>query len=306
MGPHISVIIPVFNDSRGLKKTIDALLHQNYPKELFEIIVVDNGSTDSSCEQAKSMAARHPDRIRVLIESTLRGSYAARNKGIIASRGVLICFIDANVIMSPDFLGKIDDRFKAGSVDYLGCDVRIFSNHETLSSKYQKVRAFKVQWYIQNRKFAPTCCLVVKRSVIDQVGPFDSRLESGGDWEFGRRVHAAGYSQAFSENITVYHPARWRYRDLVKKNQRCARGEAQLHYYFPQEFEDIQGRLLKINKYLPLNPCKLGQRGSKKNIITGLHELLLLSCFHIPLNLIRIFSYISERRRLLNLRSLNQ
>jgi len=300
MDTFISVIIPVFNDPEGLEETLHALLAQDYPEERFEIIIADNGSTDSTFEKAQSFNRKYPGRIKIVQEDRITGSYAARNKAISHAKGTILCFIDANVIMSNDFIGAIDDHFNKNKVDYLGCNVRIISNYDTLTSKYQKVRAFKVKWYIENRKFAPTCCLAVKRSVIDRVGPFDSRLESGGDWEFGRRVHAAGYSQAFSEEITVFHPARWRFRDLVNKNKRCARGDAQLYYYFPDEFGEMRRKGFEFRKFLPEKPWEMTRKLDEREVESSFPSSLFLSCFHVPLNIIRLFSYRSELKRLRN------
>lgn len=298
MEPFISIIIPVFNDPNGLVDTIASLLRQNCRGDIFEIFIVDNGSTDITADTAHKISSKYPNIITVLEEHDIKSSYAARNKGVIFSRGKIICFIDANVTVENMFIYRICDFFDKTDIDYIGCNVETYSEHRTLTAKYQKLEAFNVQWYIENRKFAPTCCMAVKKSVIAQIGPFDSRLESGGDWEFGRRVHTAGFSQAFAEKVVVFHPARWRYRDLIQKNRRCARGDAQLFFHFPYEYKNIQDNIFKIRKYLPRKPWVIRSQFKEKSIEISLIESIIFSIFHIPLNVIRFFSYLNELKRL--------
>jgi glycosyltransferase involved in cell wall biosynthesis len=135
MYPRISVIIPVFNDSKGLEETLNALLQQNYPEQFFEIIVVDNCSTDNTFEKAKSLTGQHSGRIKILQERRVKGSYAARNKGLRAARGNLVCFVDANVTMGSNYLRNIENLFQNAPVDYLGCSVKIYSDHSTKKEK---------------------------------------------------------------------------------------------------------------------------------------------------------------------------
>ncbi len=298
MSPRISVIIPVYNDPEGLRETIASTLTQAYPEELYEIIVVDNGSTDATFDTAAELTRQHPGRIRLLQENAVRGSYAARNKGIEHANGGIMCFLDSDSTIRNDYLSHIDSLFHDGNIDYVGCEVKIHSEARSLSATYQKARGFQVQWYIENRHYAPTCCLSISKRVIDRVGPFDFRLESGGDWEFGKRVHAAGFTQAFSPAATVYHPARSRYHELVKKNMRCARGEAQLSFYFPLQFKNFQDAAFWMRKYLPERPWAMKARLAKKGIEVTPVKLVILCFFHIPLNIIRFFSYSKEKRRL--------
>ena len=93
--------------------------------------------------------------------------------------------------------------------------------------------AFPVVTYLEDKHFPPMCSLAVRRDVIDAVGPFDERLVSGGDKEFGRRVHRAGFAQEFTDETRAYHPARTTWRALRKKALRIDRGRAQARRYAP-------------------------------------------------------------------------
>ena len=117
MPPSVSIIIPVYNDPSGLKETLDCLVAQSFPKDRYEIIVVDNGSTDNTFEIGKKYADQFHDTIRFVSENTVQGSYAARNRGIEVSRGKLLVFLDANVTVGSDYIQKVNDRFRKSNID---------------------------------------------------------------------------------------------------------------------------------------------------------------------------------------------
>ena len=85
-----SIIIPTLNEEAYIEKTIYALKHLNYPKEDFEIIVVDNGSQDRTVERANCAGAN------LVLYEEKRGTNMARNKGIENSSGEILVFVDAD------------------------------------------------------------------------------------------------------------------------------------------------------------------------------------------------------------------
>ncbi len=99
---RISVVIPVFNAGRYLEQVIDSLELQDYDRDRFEIIMVDNNSTDDST----AIIGRHPA-IKLLQEPT-QSSYAARNLGINSSVGEIIAFTDSDCMPQKDWLSKIE------------------------------------------------------------------------------------------------------------------------------------------------------------------------------------------------------
>ena len=99
--PLVSVIVPFFDSERHIAECIDSLLAQREVAGPYEIIFIDNGSTDGSA----SIVARHPD--LVVLEETKPGAYAARNAGIRRARAPLIAFTDADCVVADDWLRVI-------------------------------------------------------------------------------------------------------------------------------------------------------------------------------------------------------
>ena len=99
----VSAIIPVFNNIKTLKRCVESVLSQTYPN--LEIILVDNGSTDSSDVLCDEFGARDP-RVSVLHEKN-EGVSATRNQGVRIAKGEFITFIDSDDHITPDYVEKL-------------------------------------------------------------------------------------------------------------------------------------------------------------------------------------------------------
>lgn len=111
--PFISVIIPTYNRSRLLQQTVDTILAQTYPRQRWELILVDNGSTDDTARVIAEMIARD-EHVRGLTEKR-KGAHFARNLGALAARGDLLYFTDDDMLAEPDMLERIVEGFDADS-----------------------------------------------------------------------------------------------------------------------------------------------------------------------------------------------
>lgn len=235
--PFVSIIIPVYNDGVGIQETLLSIFRQSYPMDRFEIIVVDNNSTDNTDALIRETVSGFAGRSVVETEKRI-GSYAARNRGLHVAEGELLAFVDSNMTFEPDWLRNGVDHIVQNKVDYAGCRIQIYSKKKepTLLEKYQIAMGFPVKEYMEIDGYAPTACLFVKRKVIDAVGKFDDRLFSGGDVEFGKRVRERGFKQSFDSNNIMYHPARRSFQSLLKKQKRVILGQIHLRSIFPERF----------------------------------------------------------------------
>jgi len=259
-GPTASVIVPVYNDPDGLEMTLDSLIAQSYPTEEHEVLVVDNDSTDGTRELAARYAERH-DHVEVLIEDERQSSYAARNTGIERAAGSVIAFVDADMTVPNAWLADVTAEMAAADADYMACDVELYSpgQEESLAAKFNRLSGFPIRRYVERRHFAPTCCLVVRRSVFEDVGLFDDRLVSSGDREFGHRVHDSGCDLHYAPDITMYHPTRSSVRALVSKAVRIGRGTYQLSERYPDRYGSTRELLTNSVTYLPPVPWLLDE-----------------------------------------------
>ena len=98
---QFSVVVPFYNEQKHIERCIKALLNQDFDKDQYEIIFIDNGSTDRSMK----IVQRYPS--IVLLHEEKPGSYAARNRGIRIARGTIIAFCDGDCEVSVDWLSQI-------------------------------------------------------------------------------------------------------------------------------------------------------------------------------------------------------
>lgn len=250
--PAVSVIVPVYNDPDGIQTTLESLLDQSVPRSSYEIVVIDNGSTDETRAVVRSVASRF-DHVRLEVEASVRGSYAARNRGVQAARGSILAFVDADMSVDPDWLRRAVTAMEASDAEYLACAVHLYApgDSESLAGKYNRLTDLQVGRFVRRMRFAPTCSLLVRRSLLEAVGPFDPRFRSSGDLEFGNRVAESGRTLHYAPQVPMYHPARTTVRSVLRKSYRIGRGKVELHRYYPDRYGHPIRRVANPLAYLP-------------------------------------------------------
>ncbi len=190
--PAISVVIPAHNACSTIRPTVSSVLGQTYRE--FELIVVDDGSTDDTAGVVESFG---DDRI-VCLHVEHRERAVARNKGIAAAKGKYIAFLDADDLWLPRKLEKqlavLEANPEIGLVygdlyyfdDATGQDVTFFGKTRSLHRGEIALHLLLKANFIQS----PT--VVVPKSVFHQVGLFDPGLVPIEDWDMWLRI-AAGY-----------------------------------------------------------------------------------------------------------------
>ncbi len=184
MKVRISVVVPFYNASRYLKECLDGLLTQDYPRDDYEIILVDNNSTDESAKIAAGY-----DGVTLLTQP-ITGSYAARNRGISAARGDIIATLDPDCRPSSDWLSQVESGIQHQDCLVLLGHQRHANNSEPMEL-LEMYEAAKVSYVMlqrdRNLYFGYTNNMAFRRTVFDSVGLFPERVR-GGDTIFVRRV----------------------------------------------------------------------------------------------------------------------
>ena len=213
----VSVIIPVLNDGDRLRRCLEKLQQQTYPRDRYEIIVIDNGSI----EDIESLCHSFPN---VLYAREPRaGSYTARNAGILIAKGDIFVFTDSDCLPTFDWieqgvnsLSSSDAGIIAGHVQFVSA-----SSKPTLIEYLDSVLHLNQAYYAQCG-YSVTANLFTWAWMFDQVGLFEEAA-SLSDREWGMRVTKAGYSVRYSSTAYVYHPARTTLGALLRKVRLQAR-----------------------------------------------------------------------------------
>ncbi len=258
----ISVIVPCFNQAGFLAKCLESLTAQSFPRDRYEVIVVDNASEDDSA----AVARRFPG--VVVLTETKRGSYAARNAGVRASRGAILAFTDSDCQVAPDWLARIAETLSGQSVA-VAQGGRRFA-HESfalaIAADYEHQRALYVFsggahdcWY------GYTNNLATRREVFDRIGPFHE-LKRGGDTVFVSKVVQAygGAAVRYIPTMAIRHLEIERARDWLGKMWTYGRSYAVFQTLsqtrplgFGQRWEIVR-RTARDARYGPLRVAVLG------------------------------------------------
>jgi len=220
--PFVSVVIPVFNDSGRLRLCLESLEKQTYPKNLYEVITVNNNSDEDIENVAKSFAHT------VIAFEARAGSYVARNKGISLAKGDVIAFTDSDCRAAADWiekgvaklLSKPDCGLVAGRIDFSFKN----PNRPTVIEVYDSILRFRQKRYVEERKFGVTANIFTFKKVIGKVGVFDDSFKSCGDIEWGQRVFSSGYTLVYGDDVRVVHPAARSLKEVCKEAVRVAGG----------------------------------------------------------------------------------
>lgn len=200
---HISVVVPVYNCGALVERCVRGLVTQDYPADRYDILLVDNESTDDSA----AVARRYEPRVRLLTEAK-QGAYACRNRGIRESSGDIVAFTDADCVPTPDWLRTIATQLADESVGVLigrtvvgggSRNLQLLDGYEHAKNRYALASGVKHMYYGRTNNMA------MRRTLLERF-PFVERRR-GGDTIFVRQVVDACSCDAvrYAPDMRVHH-----------------------------------------------------------------------------------------------------
>jgi glycosyltransferase involved in cell wall biosynthesis len=197
----VSVVVPAYNAEKTINTCLTALVGQTYPHGLREIIVVDDGSTDSTAD----IVGRYPVR---LIRQSNKGPASARNAGANTSTGEIIMFTDSDCAPEPDWIEQMLKPFANPAV----CAVKgaYKSNQPQLTARFSQVEfeeRFELLKRAESIDMVDTYSAAFRREVFVGAGGFDESFPSANneDTDLSYKLSLAGKKMAFNPDAIVYH-----------------------------------------------------------------------------------------------------
>jgi glycosyltransferase involved in cell wall biosynthesis len=194
-----SVIIPVLNEEKLIGQCLSALVRQSLRADEFEVIVVDNGSTDRTIEIATEYRAAL--RLSVVHKANCNIS-AARNSAAAIAKGTFLAFLDADCLPSEEWLILALKRLRCGDGGVIGAFYTIPPESTWVARAWYGDLPATRQGSVS---YIPSGTLFLARSVFSKLGGFDPSIQTSEDFEFCQRVKAAGYQVLGFAELSTLH-----------------------------------------------------------------------------------------------------
>ena len=262
--PQISVIIPVYNDSKNIAICLEALAFQDLSVNDFEILIIDNGSNPPV--EILSL----PANAKIIVELK-PGSYAARNTGVVNASAKILAFTDADCIPRVNWLSQSLRELKVcGRNAIIGGAINITpakKGKPNFVEAYDMSLGLRQDRYVSMGNFAATANMITWKELFLTVGFFNYELKSGGDYEWGNRAVEQNKKLYYCPEVVVSHPARKTLKSIVTKVRRVSGGIIDVDkkaQSVPGGLDGIKGtplasiRSILINKKLPRLSQKIG------------------------------------------------
>lgn len=258
--PFVSIMVPAHNEGKVIVKTVEALLRFDYPPEQYEIIVINDNSSDNSADLLATIQKKHPERQLYVINTDAvtggKGKSNALNVGFKQAKGELIAIYDADntpektalrylvaEMTQDENLGAVVGKFRTRNRE--ANVLTRFINIETLSFQWM---AQAGRWQLFKLVTIPGTNFILKRSVIEAIGGWDEKALAE-DTEISFRIYMMGYRIKFQPKAVTWEQEPQTLAVWFKQRTRWVKGNIyvilkNLHLLFKKEAHVIRFDLL--------------------------------------------------------------
>ena len=277
--PKVSIVIPTYNRAWLLRKAILSVLNQTYQD--FEIIVVDDASTDNTIDAINALNSK---KIKYIRHDVNKGEAGARNTGILNTNGQYIAFLDDDDEWLPKKLELQVNKFenspqKVGLI-YTG-SISYYYKENKLIRKTQNIPLHKGEMYhilMKRNIIGPPSCVLIRRKCMEKIGLFDSAIAYGLDYDYWIRISKHFDFKYLSEPLVKYRVHENRLSNNIELRAQGARDLAKKY-----------GKKTIANNYWRSIYLPLGiERCNKGEMIKGI-KAMLESIRHYPTRKISYF-----------------
>ena len=253
--PRISVIVCTYNGSRTIRDCLDALLRVEYSN--FEVIVVDDGSTDAAPE----IACKYPVR---LISTENRGLSSARNAGLEAATGEIVAYLDDDAYPDPHWLTYLAASFIHTTHAAVGGPNIPPAGDGPIADCVTNAPGGPVHVLLsdQEAEHIPGCNMAFRKAALRAIGGFDPQFRiAGDDVDVCWRLQKQGWTVGFNAAAVVWHHRRNSVRAYWKQQLNYGKAEALLERKWPEKY-NAAGHLTWLGRvYGNGHTCPLGKLG---------------------------------------------
>lgn len=220
--PKISIIVASYNNEQTIEECLKSILALDYPKDYFEVIVMDGVSKDKTVEIAQ--------RLSVKVVSIHLNCPAAYNYVMKIAKFPILAFIDSDAKVEPNWLRLLVPHLDEPQVAGVSGTIETWNNDNVwaksigyeLKNRYARIGQYTGRIATMN--------LLMKRAVIEEAGGWDEELPSQYDTDLGFRVSAKGYKIAYEPKAVCYHFNRPTLRAYYRQQMQYGKNTLRLYF----------------------------------------------------------------------------
>ncbi len=226
--PSVAMLVPCFNEAATLAQTVESLLLLQYPKEKMRVLIIDDGSTDTTRQIGEKLAMQNPSQVQFYHKEN-GGKYTALNFGISHSTAEVLGCLDADSFVASDALIEAVKQFEGDtSIMAITPAMKVYRPRKVL----ELIQAVEYTFGIFYKKMfdnlsainvLPGPFSLYKREVFERIGMF-KHAHNTEDMEIAFRMHANGLKIANAHNAFVYTTVPSTFKTLIKQRTRWSQG----------------------------------------------------------------------------------
>lgn len=199
---RISVIVPCYNAEKIIGRCIESLERQDFPRNQFEIILVDDESKDNTVETARKYKG-----VKVFANKHA-GPAKQRNFGAKQAKGDIILFTDSDCVVDKEVLKKVDKAFKENDIAGVGGVYKTLNDDKMIARYVGYEIGYRHARSPKETNFLGTYCCAYDRKIFLEHGGFDEKFHtaSGEDPELSFRIADSGHKIVLDKTMFVHHP----------------------------------------------------------------------------------------------------
>jgi len=253
--PFFSLIVPMKNEEKVAGRILDVLLKLNYPPDRYEVIVVDDRSTDGTSKVCREFESAYPGRMRYFRREISRGKPSALNYGLKFARGEVIGVFDADNVPDPHVLlntAKYFRDYNVVAVQGLLSSINTDENMLTKITSYEQI----IQHYVLSLGkdklglFVPLAgtCQFVRRDVLENVGGWAEEALCE-DTDLSAKLTEKGYYVKFAPEVKCWQESPSNFSQLIGQRVRWFRGCMEVSVKYGRLLKRVERRSLDAEAY---------------------------------------------------------